>query len=64
MPCQCFVRSVILTSIIRHYTVVLDQRHVIPSAEFSSGGTPAATGGLAPQCSPHGDARGWMAGSN
>jgi len=28
----------LLTSNIRHYTMVLDLRHVIPSAEFSSGG--------------------------
>ena len=40
-----FSYGLLLTSKIRHYTMVLDLRHVIPSAEFSSGGAPAATGG-------------------
>jgi len=40
--------------------MVLDLRHVIPSAEFSSGRAPTTTGGgLAPQCPPRGDAHGW-----
>jgi len=57
-----FSYGLLLTSNIRHYTMVLDLRHVIPSAEFSSGGTSRNRGGgRATQC-PTPWRRAWMKG--
>jgi len=45
-----FSYGLLLTSNIRHYTMVLDLRHVIPSAALSSGGHQLQQGGPDVNC--------------